>query len=153
MPRTWLTSFALVSTLTLCVGCGSDSESDGGGSKGGTGGSGGAAGSGGSAGGTGGSSGSGTGGSGPCTLGTTWEVVDDYSFASPEPTFGVGITADSAGNVYVAALGKQGTMTGIVRKSTNRQSGTIPGGRFANDIASDSQGKVYVIAGTDDARA
>jgi hypothetical protein len=153
MSKPCLTSFALLTALALVTGCGSDSESDGGGKGGTGGGSGGSAGSstGGSAGtGTGGSSGGGTGGGGPCTLGTSWELVDDYALASPEPTFGVGVVSDSAGNIYVVANGKQGTMKGLVRKSTNGGTSWTDvtwNNGIPNDIAADSQGNVYVITG------
>lgn len=156
MATFFKTSFVFT-LLCLSVGCGSDSESDGSGgtSAGGTGGGGG--GSGGTAGsstggvsGGGGSAGGGTGGAGPCTLGTSWQVVDDYTFAAPEPTFVVGIAADSAGNVIAIGLGKQGTMKGLVRKTEDGgaswQNATWTSG-LPNDAAADAAGNVYVIAG------
>jgi hypothetical protein len=126
------TAFVLAVLLTATA-CSDDTASDAGPSStastgGSDGGSGGAGGSGGSTGpgGMGGLGAGGGGGSGPCALGTTWEVIDDFTDSGVGPAQAGSVAADSEGNLYVAGTaGAQGMERWLVRKSSDGGAGWI----------------------------
>ncbi len=87
-----------------------------------------------------------------CELAATWQIVDDYAYPAATRTNAVGVTADSAGNVYVFGLALGVVMPrGHARRS-------VDGGQtwtdmdwdealLPNDAAADAAGNVFVTSG------
>jgi hypothetical protein len=158
-----------IATLLTAAACGDDGESGGSGGNAGSAGSGGtsgAAGSGaaggsggtagsagsGAAGGTGGASGSsgaaGSAGTGPCTLGTSWSLVDELPQSSGDASAATAIAIDPSDTIYVAGTVTQGaTTTNRVRKSSDGGQTWQDAGTFGpsfRGITTDAAGNVYI---------
>jgi hypothetical protein len=172
MPRcNWVLSVGWTACAIWIAGCSSEESggSSGGnagaagsaGSSAGAAGSGGTAGAGGSAGTSGSAGNAGSAATGPCALGESWELIDDFSYSAAEDTKAYSVAVDGSGTIYAVGssdVPNGGTTRWLVRKSadggatwstvddyTPTGGGSVANGASATDVAIDATGAIYVL--------